>query len=136
MFLKVCKQTVHLSHVRTTQKVKGVLTWNLQHNYFHMQARILTNFQFCISVPLTMKIIENRFWKGQRPWWHNQNEWLCRRSHRKNSLKKMLWEISQNSQENICARVSFLIKLGTADLQLQWKQDSSAGIFLLTLWNL
>ena len=27
------------------------------------------------------------------------------------SIKKMLLEISQNSQENTCARVSFLIKL-------------------------
>ena len=27
------------------------------------------------------------------------------------SVKKVLLEISQNSQENICARVSFLIKL-------------------------
>ena len=27
------------------------------------------------------------------------------------SLKKLLLEISQNSQENICTRVSFLIKL-------------------------
>ena len=34
------------------------------------------------------------------------------------SLKKVFLEISQNSQESICARVSFLIKLQALDLQL------------------
>ena len=32
-------------------------------------------------------------------------------SHQRCSVKKMFLEISQNSQENTCARVSFLIKL-------------------------
>ena len=39
------------------------------------------------------------------------------------SVKKMLLKISQNSQENTCARVSFLIKL----------QASAAGAFLWIL---
>ena len=30
LFLNVCKQTFHISHVHISQKVKGVL-WNLQH---------------------------------------------------------------------------------------------------------
>ena len=34
-----------------------------------------------------------------------------RSSHPEVSLKKVLLEISHNSQENTCARVSFLIKL-------------------------
>ena len=34
------------------------------------------------------------------------------------SIKKVFWEISQNSQENTCTRVSFLIKLQTSGLQL------------------
>ena len=34
------------------------------------------------------------------------------------SVKKVFLEISQNSQENTCARVSFLIKLQTSSLQL------------------
>ena len=38
------------------------------------------------------------------------------------SVKKMLLEISQNSQENICARVSFLIKL-------QAKKETLAQVF-------
>ena len=34
------------------------------------------------------------------------------------SVKKVLLEISQNSQKNTCARVSFLIKLQASGLQL------------------
>ena len=34
------------------------------------------------------------------------------------SVKKVFLEISQNPQENTCARVSFLIKLQAQDLQL------------------
>ena len=34
---------------------------------------------------------------------------LCRSSHAKGFLKKMLWEISQNSQDDICAGISFLV---------------------------
>ena len=30
MFLNICKQTFHISHVRISQKVKGVLIWNFQ----------------------------------------------------------------------------------------------------------
>ena len=36
---------------------------------------------------------------------------IIRSSHRRCSVKKVLLEISQNSQENICASVSFLMKL-------------------------
>ena len=45
-------------------------------------------------------------------------------------LKKMLLNISQNSQENTCARVSFIIKL-----QLYEKRDSGTGVFLWILQN-
>ena len=40
------------------------------------------------------------------------------------SVKKVFCEISQNSQENICARVSFL------GMQLYLKKDSDTGVFL------
>ena len=36
---------------------------------------------------------------------------LCRSSHRRCSTKKVFLQISQNLQENTCAKVSFLIKL-------------------------
>ena len=38
-----------------------------------------------------------------------------RSSHQRCSMKKVFLEISQNSQENTCARVSFLIKLQPQD---------------------
>ena len=36
---------------------------------------------------------------------------ICRSSHQRSSIIKVFLEISQNSQENTCARVSFLIQL-------------------------
>ena len=45
--------------------------------------------------------------------------------------KKLLLKISQNSQENTCARGSFLIK--TSGLQLYFKRDSDIGVFLRIL---
>ena len=44
-------------------------------------------------------------------------------------VKKMFLEISQNSQENTCARVSFLIRL-QAGLNFIKKRDSDTGVFL------
>ena len=38
------------------------------------------------------------------------------------SMKKVLLEILQNSQESTCARASFLIKFQTSDLQLNLKK--------------
>ena len=72
--------------------------------------------------------------------------------------KKVFLEISENSQENACARVSFLIKLQPSyfpvfglnteiygvnlseykkirDLQLYLKRDSGTGVFLWILRN-
>ena len=46
------------------------------------------------------------------------------------SLKK---EISQNSQESVCDRIYFLIKLYSLDLQ---NRVFSAGLFLWNLWSL
>ena len=42
----------------------------------------------------------------------------------------MFLEISQNSQENTCARVSFLIKLQPSGLRIYLKRDSGTGVFL------
>ena len=41
----------------------------------------------------------------------------------------MFLKILQNSQENTCAKVSFLIKLQAPNLQFYLKKDSSAGVF-------
>ena len=48
--------------------------------------------------------------------------WLFRSIHQKCSVKKVVLEISQNLQENTCARVSFLIRLQGSDLQLYLKK--------------
>ena len=47
----------------------------------------------------------------------------------------MFWKISKNSQENIFARVTFLIKLQGWGLQLYEKGGSGTGVFLWILWN-
>ena len=48
-------------------------------------------------------------------------------------LKKVLLKISENSQENTCVGVSFLIKLKVSGLQLYRKRDSDTGILLWIL---
>ena len=54
--------------------------------------------------------------------------WRC-------SIKKVFLKILQNSQENTCARVSFLTKLQASCLQLYQKRDSGTGVLLWILWN-
>ena len=46
---------------------------------------------------------------------------LYRSSHQRCSVRKVFFEISRNSHENSCARVSFLIKLEASGLQLYWE---------------
>ena len=56
------------------------------------------------------KYVLHCFWNGEKSWWDSkQNKCLWGRSRPKDFLKKMLWQISQNSQENICTRISFLL---------------------------
>ena len=52
------------------------------------------------------------------------------------SVKKLFLGIPQISQENTCARVSFLIKLQPSVLNFIKKRDSGTGVFLWILWNL
>ena len=40
------------------------------------------------------------------------------------SVKKVFLEVSQNSQENICTRVSFLIKLQASDLRTPFSKNT------------
>ena len=51
------------------------------------------------------------------------------------SLKKVFSKISQNSQENTCARVSFSTKLQASGQQLYSKIDYGTGVFLWILEN-
>ena len=47
---QVNKQTLHISPVRISQKVKGEIL--LSTYYFHMKTNRLVDFQICISVPM------------------------------------------------------------------------------------
>ena len=49
--------------------------------------------------------------------------------------KQVFLKISQNSLENTCARVSFLIRFQASGLQLYLKRDSGTGVFLWILLN-
>ena len=51
------------------------------------------------------------------------------------SNKKLFLEISLNSQENNCARVSFLIKWQVSNLQFIKKRGFGTGVFLWILRN-
>ena len=93
-----------------------------------LKKSFMGNFIFCaVLVPSLQikprkytsgKYLWHRFWKGESLGWDSkQNEWLWRRWP-KGSIKIMLWKNLQNLQENICARVCFLINFNIADLQL------------------
>ena len=49
---------------------------------------------------------------------------------RRCSVKKVFSEMSQNSQENTCARVSFLVKLQAQACNFIEKRDSGTDVFL------
>ena len=70
------------------------------------------------------KIFSNTIWK-------HRNTFQKQVSVRKGVLLEML----QNSQENTCARVSFIIKLQALGLQLNFKKYSGTGVFLWILRN-
>ena len=72
-------------------------------------ALVLVYLSFCIG-------LEKKMSRSSRP-------------VRRHSVKKIL-KIPQNSQENNCASVSFLIKLQAPDQQLYLKRDYSTGVFL------
>ena len=57
MFLNVCKQKFHISHLRISQKLKCVDVETSAY-YYHVKRKILWDFQICISVPLK--------WEGRK----------------------------------------------------------------------
>ena len=79
---------------------------------------------------------------------------VCRSSHSRCSIKKVLLEVSQNWQENTCARVSFLITLQAWDFIIKKRLyhrcfpvnfvkfrrtpflQNTSGLLVLYLWNL
>ena len=79
---------------------------------------VMENFIFCTVEVQTGQIFD-RFFQWRQVSGYFVSKFLlcfywpiqCRSSHRRCSVKKVFLEMSQNSQENICARDSFLIKL-------------------------
>ena len=61
LFLNVCKQTFHISHVHISQKVKGVLMWNLWHIIFIWRPRYWQIFKSALV------------WKILKPWMSRSN---------------------------------------------------------------
>ena len=63
MFLNVCKQTFHISHVRISQ-TKRCFNAKFSTYHFHMKVKILADFQICIGVPLNSQILKIKVgWK-------------------------------------------------------------------------
>ena len=60
---------------------------------------------------------------------------INRSSHQRCSLKKLFSEISQNSQEKICARVSFLINLQAQACNFI-KKETMALVFSCEFWEI
>ena len=123
--------------------IRDLNPWNLKRffwflaNAYYIRA---TNSKFSISFNLwstnisswnEIDFITTKSWKSPVP-----NIFQCIEAvvHRC-SVKKMFLEISQNSHENTCARVSFLIKLQAWSLQLYFKKDSGTGVFLWVWQN-
>ena len=69
-------------------------------NYFTWLSAVCPS-RFCMYFCFCQK---SRLFMHVKQWRYRSSQWRC-------SVKKVFLEISQNSQENSCARVSFLIKL-------------------------
>ena len=60
LFLNVCKQNFHISHVRISEKVKDVLMWNLWHIIFKWRRRYWQIFKsalVCLSILFALTIM-------------------------------------------------------------------------------
>ena len=82
---------------------------------------------------LDRKHLWHCLWKGQRSWWDSkENECLWWSSRPKGSLKKMFWEILQNSQENICARIFWCFLVNFAEfVRTPFLQNSTERLILI-----
>ena len=91
------------------------LCWSLLRNFIKKRLK-----RMCLPVKLA-KYLRTPILKNICEWLLLQSEAVVQRC----SVKKVFLEMLQNSQENTCARVSFLIKL----------QAPGTGVFLGILWN-
>ena len=79
---------------------------------WNIELTLVPSIQIKLKKYPARKYVRHRFWKGERSWWDSkQNKCFCWGSLSKaeGSLKKTLWEILHNLQENICAGSSFLV---------------------------
>ena len=89
--------------------------WSLFIVKFNAVAMLISQ---CLTLLTILKHVENWYWHS----WSSYKVWEA--VIQRCSVKKVFLKISQNSEENICARVSFLIKLQTWGLAFSsefWK---------------
>ena len=89
--------------------------WSLFIVKFNAVAMLISQ---CLTLLTILKHVENWYWHS----WSSYKVWEA--VIQRCSVKKVFLKISQNSEENICARVSFLIKLQTWGLTFSsefWK---------------
>ena len=84
-----------------------------------------------VMLMMKMSISNNRI-----SWLKNSkcSQWIIRSSHRRSSIKKLLFKIYQYSLENACV-LSLLIKLMAFRSATLFKRDSNTGVFLWILRN-
>ena len=64
-------------------------------------------FSTCLATKKGLRLLKD----SKKIWIYNIYDWLQKQPPEVFYKRKVFLEISQNSQENTCARVSFLIKL-------------------------
>ena len=82
---------------------------------------------------VTWKFLANRNMQKLKRWssFVKSNKLISEAAVQRCSVNKVFLEISQNSQENTCARVSFLIKLQTSpSSQTPFSQNTSRRLLL------
>ena len=89
-----CRETVFPNHSRVWSWTQ--IQWTAWMSTIHSWSKT----RKCDQHPTTIYI-----------WIRSCHQRWCRNSHQRCSIKKVLLKISQNSLENACVRVSFLIKL-------------------------
>ena len=93
---------------------------------------------FTFTTPVVKELLYNSFWiiifDIQRTYFREYFlSWFSTEAFAKRcSVKKMLLQILQNSKENTCTRVSFIIN----SFFKKTKTDSGTGVFLWILGNL
>ena len=101
------------------------ITANDENRPLTHQLHLKTNFLFCYLALWQFNVFttERPVYKKPRAKAYLRHRNICDENSfeavsRMCSAKKVFLKISQNSQENICARASFLIKLQASSLQL------------------